>query len=178
MRNHGNLIKWNDDRGFGFIAPAQGHDEIFVHISAFPRDGTRPRVGELISFEIEGGSGGKKRAVRILRPGSKASPHRTRRQEVSTPKRSPLTAVLGLLVIGTIGVYGYTAYTSRHSVIEAEYAIPTVVAAPRQNYRCDGRTRCSQMTSCAEALYFLQHCPNTQMDGNNDGEPCEQQWCN
>lgn len=43
--------------------------------------------------------------------------------------------------------------------------------------KCDGRTHCSQMTSCAEATYFLQNCPNTQMDGNNDGEPCEQQWC-
>ncbi|WP_200944236.1 MULTISPECIES: excalibur calcium-binding domain-containing protein [unclassified Lysobacter] len=45
-------------------------------------------------------------------------------------------------------------------------------------FKCDGRTHCAQMTSCAEATFFLQHCPNTQMDGNNDGEPCEQQWCN
>lgn len=44
-------------------------------------------------------------------------------------------------------------------------------------FRCDGRTHCSQMTSCAEAEYFLANCPNVQMDGNNDGEPCEQQWC-
>ncbi len=44
-------------------------------------------------------------------------------------------------------------------------------------YRCDGRTRCSQMTSCAEATWFLQHCPNTEMDGNRDGIPCESQWC-
>jgi hypothetical protein len=34
------------------------------------------------------------------------------------------------------------------------------------------------MTSCAEARYFLANCPDTRMDGNNDGEPCEQQWCN
>ncbi|TXJ09493.1 MAG: excalibur calcium-binding domain-containing protein [Acinetobacter sp.] len=44
-------------------------------------------------------------------------------------------------------------------------------------YRCDGRTHCSQMTSCAEATYFLRNCPNTQMDGNGDGIPCEKQWC-
>ncbi len=181
MRTHGNLIKWNDDRGFGFIAPAQGHDEIFVHISAFPRDGTRPHIGEIISFEIEGGSDGKKRAVRILRPGSKASPHRTRSKESSTTKRSPFTAVLGLLAVGAVGavgVSGYNAFTSRYSGAAAEYATPTVSAAPRQTFRCDGRTRCSQMNSCAEALYFLRNCPNTQMDGDNDGEPCEQQWCN
>lgn len=37
---------------------------------------------------------------------------------------------------------------------------------------------CSQMTSCQEATFFLQNCPGTKMDGNNDGVPCEQQWCN
>lgn len=43
---------------------------------------------------------------------------------------------------------------------------------------CDGRTRCGQMKSCEEATYFIQNCPNTQMDGDNDGIPCESQWCN
>lgn len=44
-------------------------------------------------------------------------------------------------------------------------------------YHCDGRTRCSQMTSCAEATYFLKNCPGVQMDGDRDGIPCESQWC-
>jgi hypothetical protein len=44
-------------------------------------------------------------------------------------------------------------------------------------FKCDGRTHCSNMTSCAEATFFLQNCPNTEMDGNNDGIPCEKQWC-
>ncbi|QIL21781.1 excalibur calcium-binding domain-containing protein [Thermomonas sp. HDW16] len=51
---------------------------------------------------------------------------------------------------------------------------PTVSGS---QFKCDGRTHCSQMRSCAEAEFFLKNCPNTQMDGNNDGEPCEQQWC-
>jgi hypothetical protein len=50
-------------------------------------------------------------------------------------------------------------------------------AEPQSQFACDGRTRCSQMTSCAEAEFFLQHCPGVEMDGNNDGEPCESQWC-
>ncbi len=49
-------------------------------------------------------------------------------------------------------------------------------AAPR--FSCDSRKHCSQMTSCAEATYFTNNCPNTKMDGNNDGIPCEKQWCN
>lgn len=41
------------------------------------------------------------------------------------------------------------------------------------NFRCDGRQYCGQMTSRAEAEYFLQHCPDTRMDGDDDGIPCE-----
>lgn len=44
-------------------------------------------------------------------------------------------------------------------------------------YACDGRIYCSQMRSCAEARFFLNNCPGVQMDGDYDGVPCEQQWC-
>ncbi|MEQ1815252.1 MAG: cold shock domain-containing protein [Nitrosomonas sp.] len=46
MRIEGSLSKWNDDRGFGFITPSQGGQEIFVHISVFPKDGLWPSLGE------------------------------------------------------------------------------------------------------------------------------------
>lgn len=51
--------------------------------------------------------------------------------------------------------------------------------APRSEgaYRCDGRLHCSQMTSCAEAQFFLKNCPGTKVDGDHDGVPCEAQWC-
>ena len=50
-------------------------------------------------------------------------------------------------------------------------------SASTPSFACDGRQHCSQMTSCAEATYFIQHCPNTKMDGNHDVIPCEKQWC-
>lgn len=57
---------------------------------------------------------------------------------------------------------------------------PDALAAPaalQPAFRCDGRTHCSQMHSCAEATFFLNHCPGVKMDGNRDGVPCEKQWC-
>lgn len=45
-----------------------------------------------------------------------------------------------------------------------------------QAFRCDGRQHCSQMTSYEEAKFFLNHCPNVKMDGDNDGIPCEGQF--
>jgi hypothetical protein len=50
-------------------------------------------------------------------------------------------------------------------------------ASPGSGHRCDGRTRCAQMTSCAEARYFLAQCPGVALDGDHNGIPCERQWC-
>jgi uncharacterized membrane protein YsdA (DUF1294 family)/cold shock CspA family protein len=69
MRIEGLVKSWNDDRGFGFIAPTQGGDEIFVHIKAFRARAGRPQVGQYVSFEIEQVQTGKKRAkdVELMR---------------------------------------------------------------------------------------------------------------
>jgi predicted house-cleaning NTP pyrophosphatase (Maf/HAM1 superfamily) len=66
-------------------------------------------------------------------------------------------------------------------------AASAATAAPREatpapvvtssGFSCDGRKYCSQMRSCAEAKYFLANCPGVKMDGDNDGIPCEEQWC-
>jgi hypothetical protein len=82
-----------------------------------------------------------------------------------------------LLLFG--GILGY-AYERMHKPQSPPPSVPatSVAEAAPSPYKCDGRTTCPQMTSCAEARYFVQHCPNTTMDGNGDGEPCEQQWCN
>lgn len=49
----------------------------------------------------------------------------------------------------------------------------TSVSSP---YQCDGRTHCSQMRSYEEAVFFINNCPGTKMDGNGDGRPCERQF--
>lgn len=53
---------------------------------------------------------------------------------------------------------------------------PNTQSPTTSNFRCDGRTHCSQMRSYDEAVFYLRNCPNTKMDGNNDGIPCERQF--
>jgi len=55
-------------------------------------------------------------------------------------------------------------------------AVPTLPRAAEE-FSCDGRTHCSQMRSCDEATWFINHCPGTKMDGDGDGVPCEDQFC-
>lgn len=188
MRIEGSLTKWNDDRGFGFIAPTAGGSEIFVHISAFPKDGKRPTLGEYLSFEIEIDKEGKKRAVKLLCH-SRSAPRLARQAEIYPVRRKKKMMERSILIamVITLGAYGYGKYT--HSVFihteQTSSVEPHLVelekgdthSAQVSSFNCDGRTQCSQMNSCDEALFFLQNCPNVQMDGDHDGVPCEQQWC-
>ena len=62
----------------------------------------------------------------------------------------------------------------------AKTSVASTTAQPVKTtttFKCDGRQHCSQMTSCSEAKYFLKNCPGVKMDGDNDGIPCEDQWC-
>lgn len=76
---------------------------------------------------------------------------------------------------------GYEAFEAKKArkaaSVEVPFELPSKTSATNASYVCDGRKYCSQMTSCAEATYFLKNCPGVKMDGNNDGVPCEQQWC-
>ena len=177
MRIDGSLAKWNDDRGFGFIVPAQGGSEIFVHVSTFPRDGQRPTVGERFSFEIETDKTGKKRAVNLVcldrqvQQATRQHPPRYRRE-----KRGVFGRFVQLAVVVALITYGYAEYSRRAAPRSAVAAQP-IEQTTSAVFQCDGRTHCSQMTSCAEATYFLKNCPDVKMDGDYDGVPCEQQWC-
>lgn len=92
--------------------------------------------------------------------------------------------LITVLLLAALAWYGYGKYQGhvaarRAAVAEAEPPRGMKVAqteAPAA-FKCDGRTYCSQMTSCAEATFFLKNCPGTKMDGNHDGVPCEKQWC-
>ncbi len=54
--------------------------------------------------------------------------------------------------------------------ISSDAALPDHADA---SYHCDGRQHCSQMSSCEEAKFFINNCPDTKMDGDGDGMSCE-----
>lgn len=117
MRIDGKLAKWNDERGFGFIAPLQGGSEIFVHISAFPKDTPRPRLGELLSFEIASGNDGKKRAADVRRPTRPSTrPARTERSESRPRSRGWRWVSVAPALLIALGVYWYAELSNRFNV--------------------------------------------------------------
>ncbi len=45
--------------------------------------------------------------------------------------------------------------------------------AAAQDATCGSKARCAQMSSCAEANFYLTHCGVKTLDGDGDGMPCE-----
>lgn len=192
-RFNGTLKKWNAERGFGFVVAEPGDQELFVHVTAFPRDGRTPAVGERLTFEMEQDKEGRKRAVRVRRPGAAGSllsrhageqaRHQNRREHHRNEGSSFGARFVVLLLAAGVWWYGYTQYAERtigqqttpQSVMSPAPANTPEVRSPA--FQCDGRRYCSQMSSCSEAKLFLQHCPGMEMDGDGDRIPCEEQWC-
>jgi len=52
MRLKGKLIKWDDEKAFGFIVPNGGGDHVFIHKSAFSNRQRTPQIKDIITFSI------------------------------------------------------------------------------------------------------------------------------
>lgn len=105
MRFAGTLRCWNGDRGFGFIEPARGGEEIFVHIKAFPSGSGRPVVGQRLHFEVEVGPQGKKRARAVQVPVACIVPRRQAPTRSTTPARWTVPRLLVLPVFAALWFY-------------------------------------------------------------------------
>lgn len=178
-RISGTLKTWNKDRGFGFITPSSGGQDVFVHISDYPKQGGQPRVGESLTFLVMLNKDGRK-AILVQRSGANQAVSRRSREQAPARKGRPI----GYRLVGFIAVaillaagYKYIAPMSgrSESLVSDSTQAPALEASSQ--FQCDGRKYCSQMTSCKEAKYFLKSCPGTEMDGDHDGIPCESQWC-
>jgi CspA family cold shock protein len=62
----GTVKFFNDSKGYGFIAPDEGGNDAFVHISAVERSGMRTlRENQRVSYELQEDRRGKLAAVNL-----------------------------------------------------------------------------------------------------------------
>jgi len=176
MRFQGKVTKWVDNKGYGFVVVNGQNETTFAHISAFPKGQSRPQQGELVTFEIIKDTEKGPRACNIEyvnRPVAKPIVHKK-------PKQSFAYGLVALLLILAVGHWAskqlLQSFPSTHTQVSAP-AATTQVQPQAVSFQCSGKTHCSEMVSCDEAKFYLNHCPGSVTDGDGDGIPCEDQWC-
>lgn len=72
----GVVVRWNDDRGFGFLRTEGGSGDVFVHISAFANRSRRPAVGDRVRYSVTRTGQGKVQAKRVWFDGERTRDRR------------------------------------------------------------------------------------------------------
>ncbi|HEY9670195.1 MAG TPA: cold shock domain-containing protein [Waterburya sp.] len=94
----GQLIKWDDDRGFGFIKPSDGSKQVFLHISALKGASRRPKIGDTIFYELTTEADGKVRACNASIEG--VAPRRSPTKQKAKKRGLMETAIsIGIMVV-------------------------------------------------------------------------------
>lgn len=183
----GKIKTYNEERGFGFIEIAGESRDLFFPIKDFPNKNVPPKVGEKLKFrKVE--EEGKFKADNIVRldhqseiirytPQSRAMQNKQRSEppKQTYRKKSNFSSYIGILIIMGLAYAVFNKYQDWQNSKAQTGEVQRIVEEPlaQQNFSCDGREHCSQMSSYEEAVFFIRNCPNTKMDGDGDGEPCE-----
>ena len=178
----GQITQWFDDKGFGFIYCHDMPFEIFAHVSRFRRGYRRPRVGDKVEFQIEWDNEKANASAIFLLDVSPLRKRISIRTTLSIIVIFITMALLYLLFKNQLSTsYSHTAPSYQTPRYERVIQQPQRYSAPIPQkinvpLVCRRKTHCSQMTSYEEAVFFLKHCPNAKIDGDNDGIPCERQF--
>ncbi|WEK04126.1 MAG: DUF1294 domain-containing protein [Candidatus Devosia phytovorans] len=109
MRKSGELVQWNNQGGYGFVRDEAGRD-YYVHISTIA-DGGRPKIGDILSFEIGKGRKGKPAAQAVTITETAPPPQQTLRDappaHISRFRlglRTAAATLMTLLILWAIGM--------------------------------------------------------------------------
>jgi uncharacterized membrane protein YsdA (DUF1294 family)/cold shock CspA family protein len=113
----GQLIKWKDDRGFGFIQPVDGSQEIFLHISELKDATRRPQVGDTIYYHAVPGEDGKVSACNAFILGARSKPtssslNNKAKSKTASTSPFPVLEVLLLSILPLVGAIHFAWTTS------------------------------------------------------------------
>ena len=193
----GKVKSYITERGFGFITIDGESKDLFFHIKDFPNKSVEPKIGEKLKFRIVEDNG-KLKADNIVRldvkiesvtytPQSRARVNQQHKRKSSRQENKDgfnfINLIVGFVIVGIFSaifiplISGiYQRETLRRQSAQATNTVQVVDNTKISNtqiFTCDGRKHCSEMHSYDEAVFFINNCSGTLMDGDGDGEPCE-----
>jgi cold shock CspA family protein len=89
MRDKGKLVSWNDEKGFGFIAPFSGAAQVFIHVKAFGNRNRRPEINDVVTYTLSSDKQGRPRAVNATLAGTRPPTRTERRSGTAAVARKP-----------------------------------------------------------------------------------------
>jgi uncharacterized membrane protein YsdA (DUF1294 family)/cold shock CspA family protein len=163
MRCQGRVASWKDDRGFGFIAPDDGGELVFVHISSFTNRQRRPAGDELVAYDLATDGHGRLQAKAVSFVGDGAAP-------VSRPGRTNfplLFAACFLLSVCTAVLTGWlplevlVIYIAASLITFFAYALDKSSAVRRQRRTAESTLHLFAILGgwpgAVAAQHFLRH---------------------
>ncbi len=136
----GRLVRWNSNKGFGFIEPDEGDRDVFIHISTLKHMARKPHVGDRIEYVIEQLADGKIKAVQAQIEGvavrtqsnkDKQQTNQSHQGQKSIKKKGPIkmqkattasgtmSRIIIILIVLAIGRLAYQAYYDITNASEA-----------------------------------------------------------
>lgn len=107
----GKICDWKDDKGFGFIIPDGRSDKIFFHISDMKTKERRPKIADLVRFEIAQDSRQRLRAKNVAIEGLLSS--RINYSNVEPLRKTIFDYLSIIALLFSIGIGGFIFYKTQ-----------------------------------------------------------------
>lgn len=103
MRSKGKIATWNDDKGYGFITPLSGGQQIFIHVTALSNRNRRPEVNEVVTYSVSKDKHGRPCASNATLAGDK----QVKKAPKSSSKSALSVALIFLAAISALAATGH-----------------------------------------------------------------------
>ncbi len=120
----GELIKWHDDRGFGFIQPVDGGQDIFLHVSDIQGCTRRPQVGDTIYYRTVTEEG-KVRACNAFISGARSQSVFSNTAVTTRLKQGLSFPIVEIVLLMTVPMLGamQVAFSLKNLILLAVYPV-------------------------------------------------------
>ena len=107
-RTQGKITHWNEQKGYGFITPAAGAKQVFVHIRAFSNRQERPKLNQLVSFSLSTDEQGRPCAMDVTQKGERPAKGSKRNDNKNNSRGGNLRTLITILLVAYASWFGYS----------------------------------------------------------------------
>ncbi|ACJ30699.1 Conserved hypothetical protein [Shewanella piezotolerans WP3] len=143
MIKKGQIVRWNDSKGYGFIrcevqGSEQATQDVFMHMSALEPMGRRPQVGDVVDFQIEVQADGKQRAFAACIGESESGSDGNKRRKAAIKPVKPQKPIKGVLyriaIMLVVLAIASFVYNKTIAPMTANTALPVISNAVAADY--------------------------------------------